>query len=250
MKSTTRIRGLLAALFLALGAAGLWGVAGVHDASLPQGVLQQAIDGALPKEITPKGAVKTLVRAVVLRAARIEVKDGKTAVVAELDGELRNGKSFAIAARALGTPVYAEGALYLSPEAVEVSRLTYNGETAAERVARVARGHVASEAARAVVEEQARKADDWAQSTAEAALRLYLAERPVYRLKDDETGAAVKATLKGVAVAGDRIVVTYSLWRITDAALGGALSLAVGLILAALVVRAILRGEVIEFSAD
>lgn len=248
MKQLRRYGWIAATLLIALGAAGLWTLAATHEISLSATELQSRIDDRLPKEIAVKGPAQALLQSASVKSATVSLRDGKAALAFGVEGKLRTGKIFEIEASALGVPKYAEGALYFEPEKIDVSRLAYGGESAAELVARVARGHVADEKLRALIEEKARKADDWTARIVDAVLRRYLEERPVYRLKDDVKGAAMKAALDRIAVQDDRLQVTFSLWRLTASAIAGFFSLLLGIILAVLAVRMILLGEAIEIS--
>lgn len=243
MNQTIRRYGwLLALLFLTLGAAGLWTVSATHDISLAASEIQSRIDGHLPREIALKGPAQALVPSVTAKSATVDLKEGKVALAVALEGRLRNGKSFEIEANALGVPKYDDGALYFEPQKVDIRRLAYDGQSASELVGRLA-GKLGDGKLREAVEAKAQKLDDWAEKAADAAIRKLLEERAVYRIKDDVKGAAMKAALENVAVEGDRLNVTFSLWRLTTAAVGGLISLLAGVILALLVIRMILKGE-------
>lgn len=250
MKNALRRHGrLFAALLLVLGAAGIWTVAATHEASLTESDLQARIDNALPREIALKGAAQALLQSISVESARIQLRPGKASFAFGIEGRLRNGKRVDIEATALGVPKYEDGALFFAPETINVGRLAFQGESASDLAGHFA-GKLGNDSLRAVVEEKARKADDWAQKSVEAALRRYLDERPVYRLKDDAKGAVVKAALEKIAIEDGRLNVTFSLWRLTGAAIGGMVSLILGLIVAALVIRMILIGEDIDISTS
>ncbi|QGM98458.1 DUF1439 domain-containing protein [Methylocystis parvus] len=239
---------LLAALLLALGGAGLWTISATHDVSLSESELQSRIDSQLPKDVALKGAAQTLLQSVSVKSANVQLRDGKAALAFDVEGWLRNGKSVEIEASALGVPKYAEGALYFAPEKIDVGRLAYQGENASELVGRLA-GKLGNDKLRAALEAKAQKADDWAATAVDAALRRYLEERPVYRLKDDMKGAAMKAALEKIAIEDGRLNVTFSLWRLSASVIGGLASFILGVILCILIVRAFLKGEGIEISA-
>jgi len=239
---------LLAALFFVLGAAGLWTISATHDVSLSEGELQSRIDSQLPKEIALKGAAQTILPSAIVKSANIHLRDGKAALAFDIEGRLRNGKSVEIEASALGVPKYAEGALYFDPEKIDVARLAYQGETASDLAGRLA-GKLGNEKLRAAIEAKAQKADDWASTAVDAALRRYLEERPVYRLKDDTKGAVMKAALEKLAIVDGRLEVTFSLWRLTTTVVGGVVSFVLAIILCILILRAVLRGEDFDISA-
>src|SRR3984957_21079650 len=50
---------------------------------------------------------------------------------------------------------------------------------------------------------------------AEAAIKAYLATRPVYRFKNDFKGFVLKASLVDVTIGHDALVVTFSVWNLT-----------------------------------
>ena len=54
----------------------------------------------------------------------------------------------------------------------------------------------------------------WISMKAQRAVALALAQRPVYRLKNDVKGFLIKATLERVEISGDKLVVTFSLVQI------------------------------------
>jgi hypothetical protein len=253
MKALTSMRrfGWVGALlFLALGAGLIWSVRATHEIALAQTEIQNSIDARLGKEIPVEGAAQPLLRSIRIQRATVTLGDGKAALAVEMEGALRAGKSVEIDVAALGVPRYAEGALYFDPEQVNVRRLSYEGASASELVSRLARGLGANDKARAFLEGKAQKADDWALAAAQTALRRFLEERPVYRLKDDAKGAAAKAALQKISVEGDRIVVTFSLWRLTAGAILGFFSLLFGLILAVLAIRMLMIGEDADISIE
>lgn len=250
MTQIRRYGWITAALLIAPGAAGLWTVAVTHEVSLGARDVQSRIDDRLPKEIAFKGPAQALIQSASVKSATVSLHDGKAALAFAIEGRLRTGKSFEIEATAQGVPTYAEGALYFQPEMLDVRRLAYDGESVADFAAGVARSRVANEKFRALIEEKVRKADHWAAKAADAVLRRYLEERPVYRLKDDATGAVMKAALEKIAIEDDRLNVTFSLWRVTAAAISGFFSLLLGLILAVLVIRMILVGEEVKISSS
>ena len=53
------------------------------------------------------------------------------------------------------------------------------------------------------------------QRLADAAIKAYLATRPVYRFKNDFKGFVLKASLVDVTIDRDALVVTFSLWNLT-----------------------------------
>jgi hypothetical protein len=68
--------------------------------------------------------------------------------------------------------------------------------------------------------------------------------------EDDARGAAAKAALQKISVEGDRIIVTFSLWRLTAGAVVGFFSLLFGLILAILAIRMLMTGEDVDISTN
>ncbi len=248
MKDVLRRYGwLIAALLLIFGAAGVWTVAATHDISLSESERQSRIDSQLPKEIALKGPAQALVQSATVKSATVDLKGGKVALAIKLEGLLRSGKGFELEATTIGVPKYVDGALYFEPEKVDVSRLAYEGQSASDLVGRLA-GKLGDGKFRDAIEAKAQKLDDWAAKAADAAIRKFLEERPVYRLKDDIKGAVMKGALDNISVADERLNVTFSLWRLTTAAVGGLVSLLLGIIVALLVIRMIWVGEDINIS--
>lgn len=245
-----RFSWLGAALLLMLGAAALWGVKATHAMSFAQAELQERIDRQLGRDIAIKGPAQALLRSIRMKKAALTLHDGKAAIAFELGGELRTGRNFEMAGTAVGAPAYAGGALYFHPEQIDVRRLSYEGQSVADLVARVARSHVATEKARDFLEDKARKADVWAVTAAEAALRRFLEEQPIYRLKADSKGAFLKAALEKITVEDGRLLVTFSFWRFTVTTIAGVFSLLAGVISSILIARMLLIGEDIESSVS
>ena len=167
-----------AILLLALGTAGLWTMRATHAISLSQAGIQSGLDRQFGKEIAVNGPSHLLLQSIRVKSAMVTLRDGKASFDVNLSGVLRNGKSFGIEATAAGLPEYADGALFFQPQNLDVRRLTYEGESAAEFVSRVAGNHVASEKARALLNEKARMADGWANAAAENALRAFCWSAP------------------------------------------------------------------------
>lgn len=227
-------------LLLTLGAGCLWTVKGQHEISLGQEEIQRRIDRALDKDIMIDGPAAALLKSVRVKSATVALRDGKAWFAFDVEGVLRAGKSFELAATACGAPTYAGGALYFEPERIDVQRVALEGRSAADLAARLAPGPVAREIAR--------RADQGAAAAAEAAIRRFLAERPVYRLKDDAKGVVMKAALERISVEDDRFVVGFSFWRLTVRTIAGFFSLLSGAILSILILRMVLIGEEIEIS--
>lgn len=233
-----------AVLLLAIGVAGLWAMRATYEISLTQQEIQSRIDAKLGQELPVKGPAQAIVRSLRVKAAQLVLAGGSATIDLDIEGALRNGKSFEIAASTQGAPTYSDGAIYFTPTKIDTTKITYEGASVSELAGRLSDRLPIGEKARQLVEDKAHQADGWAQAAAEAAMRRFLEERPVYRLKDDTTkGAALKAALEKIDVEDGRIVATFSLWRLTTTVVAGAFSLLLGIAIVILILRGMLRGE-------
>jgi len=66
-----------------------------------------------------------------------------------------------------------------------------------------------------IVTDKASGIDAAAARIAEQGIKLYLSTFPIYRLKDDAKGLVVRAVLRAVAIEGNTLVVTFSVWGLT-----------------------------------
>ena len=94
------------------------------------------------------------------------------------------------------------GQIFFDADAVEVDRLTLAGKTGTSEDDLVKRKRLA-EVASSIV-----------QHVAEAAIKAYLANRPVYRFGDNFAGAVAKATLRDVAIEQGAVLITFSIWTL------------------------------------
>jgi hypothetical protein len=161
--------------------------------------LQERVNQALPRQfrnVTVDRATVTLADGRIAVRSEVHVAAGRTAVAA------------AITAR--GVPQYdaGRGEVFFDADQVRIEDSGSGGIIKQLTGLRIG-GKVAEDAAAGLVG---------------GSIKAWLAARPVYRFKDDIKGVVFRATLKDVAIDGDRLVITVSLIRLSAAAaawLGG-----------------------------
>jgi hypothetical protein len=206
----------LTALGVLAVSATLWSVFGPDQIVLSATQLQARINMALPREF----------RGVTVEQAVIAVADGQVALRVETRAAVF-GRAFRAVVLARGVPRFAAeySALFFDATDVKVTDFVVTDQNVAER------SGLLSTAFREGAEAAAGKA-------IAAGIRVYLAERPVYRFKEDLKGIVLKAAVSDIKTQGDAIVVTVSLVRLTQMV---AINLAVLLIIMFLIVQLIRR---------
>jgi hypothetical protein len=156
--------------------------------------IQERLNLQLPK--TVRGVTVERVVAHIARnrlALRIEVQG---AVV-------RQPISAVVSARGLPRYEGRSAEMYFDADDIKIDQLTIAG-----------RGVIGTDdtATRIPMSEAAGPA---VERLAAAAIKAYLATRPVYRFKNDFKGFVLKASLVEVTIGQDALVVTFSLWNLT-----------------------------------
>lgn len=144
------------------------------------------------------------VRGVTVERVAAHLADDRLALRIEIEGAvLRQPISAVVSGR--GVPRYeARGAeLFFDADDVKVDQLTIAGRSVIGADDAAARMPLSTAVGPA------------AQRLAEAAIKAYLATRPVYRFKNDFKGFVLKASLVDVTIGHDALVVTFSLWNLT-----------------------------------
>jgi hypothetical protein len=196
--SKRKLAWIALALTGALAAAGLlYSMVGTTKLVLTEPQLQARLNQQLPKTV----------RDVTIERVAVHLADNRLALRIDIQGTvLRQSVSAVVAAR--GVPRYEAqgGELYFDADEVRIGQLTIAGRNVLGDEERGQRGRAAEATGSAV------------QRLAEAAIKAYLATRPVYRFKDDFKGFVLKAALVDVAIEQNALVVTLSLWNLTVAA--------------------------------
>jgi uncharacterized protein DUF1439 len=195
----------LACLALLAAAGALWGVFGPDRITLTGQQLQERVNRTLPR--TFKG--------VTVEHASVSVADGRVALRVDTKAAAL-GQTLQATVSARGVPRFSatQGALFFDADDVKVADFAVTGGKIAERIERLG-----------ALRERAESA---AGSAIAIALKTYLAERPVYRFKDDLKGIVLKAVVKDVATQDDAIVITVTLVQLTRmVAICGAILLAI-----------------------
>jgi len=212
---------------LGLGAvlAAAWSAFGTNRVTLGQADLQARIDKMLPKRA----------KDVTVQHLRITLTDDRMLLRVEAEVD-KLGQHFTVAASASGRPRYEsdDAALFFEPDIITIEDLTLQGGSMADRV-ETAAGRLKGRLGE-IVKDRAPEIDAAAARIAEQGIKFYLSTFPIYRLKDDAKGLAVRTVLRAVAIENGTLVVTFSVWGLTFVA--AALALLV-LLLAALVVQLI-----------
>ncbi len=217
-----RLSRFVVAGLLLLGAIGVWGVHGTHAVALDETQIQAVVDKELGKEFPLKGAAALVVKSASAKSAAVRLHDGQATIVVGIEGALRNGKKFGFTALAQGVPRYDLGGFYFAPEKVEVQDFTYENVGVGEALAQVGAHSLANTRLGQLLRDNAPLAEAWAAGVAETAVREVFERRPVYRLKDDAKGVLLKSSLESITIDGDRVVVAFSLWRLTVSVFMGA----------------------------
>jgi hypothetical protein len=170
----------------------LWGMFGPDRVTLTTGQLQERVNRALPREF----------KGVTVEQATVTVADGRVALRVETRAAALGQSARAIVS-ARGVPrLSAErGEIFFDADDVKVTDFAVTGGNVAGRLERLGalRERLETAVGNAIA----------------AGLRAYLAERPVYRFKDDVKGIVLKAAISDIATQADAIVITISLVKVT-----------------------------------
>lgn len=235
-------------LLLAAAALGLIAVHGRLQVTLTQAEIQDRVEKQLDKDYPISGIGGLLLKSARLKAANVEFEDSQALVTFELEGKLITGKSFAITASTIGSPIYSSGAFFFKPNNIEIEDVTYEGGRPTEAVDSLIQQRIRSERIRRLISGKTHHVEEWALRLAERAATKVLLEKPVYKPKDDVKGYLIKASLESVAIAGDRLVVSFSLWQLTITVVIGILCLAGAAVLALVLIRNPLLGAALIFT--
>lgn len=185
---------ILVALVGILSTAGmLWSSFGTSRVTFTEFALQAHLNQQLPRTIGN----------VTIAHVALNMTDDRLALRIDLQANLP-GKPVSAVVSALGVPRYDvhREALYFDLDEAKIDRLTIAGRTVVHEDA-TAHDRLTEAVGTAV------------QRIAQSAAKTYLAALPVYRLKSDLKGFALKAALANVKIEGNVLVVTFSLWNLT-----------------------------------
>jgi hypothetical protein len=224
-------------LLLVAAAIGLIAVHGRLQVTLTQAEIQERVEKQLDKDFPISGVSGLIVKSARLNAVTIEFDDSKALVAFNLEGRLTTGKSFAITASAIGSPLYSSGEFFFKPDSIAIEDVTYEGGNPTEALDSLLQRRIRSERIRKLISGKTRHVEEWAIKLAERVATKVLLEKPVYRPKDDVKGYLVKASLESVVIAGDHLLITFSLWQLTITVVIGIACLAGAIVLAIALVR-------------
>jgi hypothetical protein len=167
---------------------------GTSKLTLSEAEVQERLNNKLPRTVRDMTIERMVARLAENRMAlRVEVKGTV----------LRQPIAAVVTAR--GVPRYEaqKGEMFFDADDVKLDQLTVAGRSVAGEEDAATRKRLAEAASMAV------------QSLAQAAIKAYLASRPVYRFKEDFKGVVLKAALADVAIQDNTLAVTFSLWRLS-----------------------------------
>jgi hypothetical protein len=184
------VLGILGLVF-AIGA--LWSTFGSDRVTLTAAQLQERVNRALPREF----------KGVTVDQATVSVAGGRVSLRVDTRAAAL-GQSVKGTVSARGVPRLAaeRGEIFFDADEVKVTDFAVTGGNIATRIERLGaalRERVETAAGHAIA----------------AGLKAYLADRPVYRFKDDLKGIVLKAAISDIATRDDAIVITIALVRIT-----------------------------------
>jgi hypothetical protein len=171
----------------------LWSMFGPDRVTLTAGQIQERVNRSLPREF----------KGVTVEQATVTVADGRVALRVEARAAAV-GQSARATVSARGVPRLAveRGEIFFDADEVKVTDFAVTGGNVAGRIERLGALRERLETA--------------AGSAIAAGLKVYLAERPVYRFKDDFKGIVLKAAISDIVTQGDAIVITLSLVKLTE----------------------------------
>lgn len=202
---------------IVLGVAGLFGAyvaaSTDHTIRVAAPTIQTRIDRVLPK--TTHGI--TVTRAI------LSFEDSRAIINVEVNGKKLTRK-FHLSARAIGVPDFVHsrnGDFYFKPEKVDVVEFAFEGDPPSKFLVRAAdRYGMKHPGLQNALIDIAPHVEEWISEAAHQGAILALEHIPVYRLKDDNVGAFLQASLQDVRIDGDHLVVQFSLKQFTIAAMG------------------------------
>jgi hypothetical protein len=201
-------------------------VFGPERIALTEGDLQGRLNRALPRQF----------HNVTVERGAVNVADGRITVRVEIRATAL-GKTIATAAVARGVPQYnaERGEIFFDADDVEIED---SGAGGLVKQLGIRIGGKLGEK----IEQNMPRVEDAAASLVAGGIKAWLASQPVYRFKDDIPGLVFKATLKDIAVEGDRLVIGLSLVRLSAAAFAWLAGLAL-VVLGAVWFWVVQRGE-------
>lgn len=166
----------------------VWGMFGPDRVTLTASQLQERVNRMLPRQF--KGGVT-------VDQATVTVTGGQVALWVETRAAAL-GQSLKATVSARGVPSFSaeRGEVFFDADEIKVMDFAVTGGSVAGRLERLGalRERVETAAGNAIA----------------AGIKAYLAERPVYRFKDDLKGIVLKATISDIATRDDAIVITIS----------------------------------------
>jgi hypothetical protein len=198
--------GLFWAAALLLAAVTIAGAAlsafGPERIALTAADLQERVNRALPRQF----------HNVTVQRGTVSVADGRITVRVETEAAAF-GKTISTAAVARGVPQYdaERGEIFFDADDVKIE------DSGAGGLVKQLGIHIGGKLGEKI-EQNMPHVEDAAANLVAGSIKTWLASRPVYRFKDDIGGVVFKATLKDIAVEGDRLVIGLSLIRLGAAA--------------------------------
>ena len=214
MTKRTLVWIVLTAVGLLAAAGAFWSASGTRKITLTEAELQEQLGRHLPKEF----------RGVTVDQATVKLADNRIALRIEAEGSAL-GAPYAVVAFANGAPRYdaGRGELFFDADSVRIESVTLRGTPllGGENNPDTLRGRI--EAA--------------AHSVVEIGIKTFLAERPVYRFRDNLRGMILNAAITNIAISGNTLVIGVSLWNVTAIVLAFVLVVLLALWLIVVLIR-------------
>jgi hypothetical protein len=186
---------------------------GPERIALTQADLQERINRELPRQF----------HNVTVERATVALADGRITVRAETRA-IALGKTIANATVVRGVPQYnaERGEIFFGADDVKIED-SGSGGIVKQLGIRIG-GRLGEQ-----LQQNMPKVEDAAAGLVAGSIKAWLAERPVYRFKDDIKGLVFKATLKDMAIESDTLMIGLSLIRLSAAGIAwlGGLALVV-----------------------
>ena len=225
-----------AAILLLIGAAGLLNLQTTYTVSLTEQDIQDKISLHIGRDIPITGAGQYLLKSMHAEKVACHIQDGQVNFLVNAAGVFATGKDFGITAFARGAPRYEQGEFFFDPKTVEIRSIAYDRKALGDTASKLGR-MLKNETIQKAIENKIATLNDWENAAAQRIVGQVLASHPVYRLKSDVKGLLIRSALESVAVADDKIIVTFSLWSLTITVAFGASCLLAAAVLIGLIVR-------------
>jgi hypothetical protein len=190
--------------------------------------IQSQILKGLDKKGLQKGSSShtslKVVKEISIKDVNIKISNGKVSAVVSVEGTLIASKKFSLTAKAVGAPLYKEGAFYFSPTEIKVESFEYEGDKPGVVISKIADRYITDDKKKLLMKDIAPVIESWMTTTAQNAVMFTLEKRPIYTLKNDVKGVLIRSSLESVKIQDNELVLAFSVWEF-------GLSVAIGIFL-------------------